>query len=47
MIFRPYRRLNAVLYAHRWAYGRNPQFYDYEAVDGRVVHDAGAGVDAL
>ena len=32
MIFRPYRRLNAVLYAHRWAYGRNPQFYDYEEI---------------
>lgn len=50
MIFRPYRRLNAVLYAHRWAYGRNPQFYDYEAIGGDCTNFAsqciyaGAGV---
>lgn len=40
MIFRPYRRLNAVLYAHRWAYGRNPQFYDYEAIGGDCTNFA-------
>lgn len=26
MLFRPYDRLEAVSYAHRWAYGRNPAF---------------------
>ena len=37
MIFRPYDRLEAVIYAHRWAYGRNPAFYDYEE-HGRGLH---------
>lgn len=32
MLFRPYDRLEAVIYAHRWAYGRNPAFYDYEEI---------------
>ena len=27
----PYDRRAAVAYAHQWAYGRNPDFYDYEA----------------
>ena len=26
----PYDRGAAVRYAKRWAYGRNPAFYDYE-----------------
>ena len=30
----PYNRLAAVAYAHRWAYGRNPLFYDYEEFGG-------------
>ena len=34
MLFRPYDRLEAVIYAHRWAYGRNPAFYDYEEIGG-------------
>ena len=34
MIFRPYDRLEAVIYAHRWAYSRNPSFYDYEELGG-------------
>lgn len=34
MVFRPYDRLRAVIYAHQWAYGRNPQFYDYEEIVG-------------
>ena len=25
----PYDRRAAVLYAHEWAYSRNPKFYDY------------------
>ena len=27
--FADYDRSAAVLYAHQWAYGRNPAFYDY------------------
>ena len=30
-----YDRPAAVAYAHRWAYGRNPRYYDYERV-GRL-----------
>ena len=40
MIFRPYRRLNAVLYARHWAYGRNPRFYDYEELGGDCTNFA-------
>ena len=29
-----YDRKAAVLYAHQWAYGRNPRFYDYENLGG-------------
>ena len=27
-----YNRKDAVMYAHRWAYGRNPAYYDYGCV---------------
>ena len=30
----PYDRAAAVRYARRWAYGRNPAFYDYEHIGG-------------
>lgn len=30
----PYDRRAAVAYAHQWAYGRNPDFYDYEEIGG-------------
>ena len=30
----PYDRAAAVAYAHRWAYGRNPKFYDYDEIGG-------------
>lgn len=30
----PYDRRSAVRYAHRWAFGRNPAYYDYEEVGG-------------
>lgn len=40
MIFRPYRRLSAVLYARHWAYGRNPRFYDYEELGGDCTNFA-------
>lgn len=40
MVFRPYDRLRAVIYAHRWAYGCNPQFYDYEEIGGDCANFA-------
>ena len=30
----PYRREAAEAYARYWAYGRNPDFYDYETIGG-------------
>lgn len=30
----PYDREKAVAYAHKWAYGRNPKYYDYSEVGG-------------
>ncbi len=30
----PYDRDVAVAYAHRWAYSRNPRFYDYQNIGG-------------
>lgn len=35
-----YDRAAAVLYAHRWAYGRNPAFYDYEKLGGDCTNFA-------
>ena len=40
MIFIPYDRISAVSYAHRWAYGRNPRFYDYERIGGDCTNFA-------
>lgn len=34
LIERPYDRASAVAYANRWAYFRNPNFYDFSAVGG-------------
>lgn len=36
----PYDRVAAVLYARRWAYGRNPRFYDYEEIGGDCTNFA-------
>ena len=35
----PYNRAAAVEYANRWAYFRNPEFYDFSAIggEGRVA----------
>lgn len=35
-----YDRSAAVLYAHQWAYGRNPAFYDYENLGGDCTNFA-------
>jgi hypothetical protein len=45
-----YDRASAVRYAHRWAYARNPAYYDYEKLGGDCTNFAsqclyaGAGV---
>lgn len=36
----PYDRSAAVAYAHRWAYGRNPKYYDYENLGGDCTNFA-------
>ena len=36
----PYNRAAAVRYAHRWAYGRNPLYYDYENIGGDCTNFA-------
>lgn len=36
----PYNREAAVSYAHRWAYGRNPRYYDYELLGGDCTNFA-------
>lgn len=40
MLFQTYDRLEAVIYAHRWAYRRNPSFYDYESIGGDCTNFA-------
>ncbi len=37
---RAYDRAKAVAYAHRWAYGRNPAYYNYEALGGDCTNFA-------
>ena len=34
MITFPYSRLRAVLYARRWAFGRNPDYYSFDGIGG-------------
>lgn len=36
----PYDRQEAVSYAHRWAYRRNPAFYDYDQIGGDCTNFA-------
>ena len=36
----PYDRAAAVAYAHKWAFGRNPDFYDYEEIGGDCTNFA-------
>lgn len=36
----PYDRAAAVAYAHRWAFGRNPNYYDYEELGGDCTNFA-------
>ena len=32
----PYDRHAAVAYAHKWAFGRNPAYYDYEEIEKTI-----------
>lgn len=36
----PYDRKAAIRYAHKWAYGRNPIYYDYENIGGDCTNFA-------
>lgn len=36
----PYDRSAAVAYAHRWAYGRNPAYYDFQLIGGDCTNFA-------
>lgn len=40
LIVIPYRRSAAVAYAHRWAYRRNPAYFDYEELGGDCTNFA-------
>ena len=40
IILQPYDRSAAAAYAHRWAYSRNPRFYDYEMLGGDCTNFA-------
>ena len=36
----PYDREAAIAYAHQWAYGRNPEYFDYEKIGGDCTNYA-------
>ncbi len=36
----PYDRFAAVMYAHKWAFGRNPAYYDFEQIGGDCTNFA-------
>lgn len=40
MAVKSYQRDQAVAYAHQWAYGRNPAFYNYESIGGDCTNFA-------
>ncbi len=37
---KPYDRVKAVSYAHKWALGRNPQYYNFEQIGGDCTNFA-------
>ncbi len=37
---RPYNRENVLHYAHKWAYARNPMYYDFEKLGGDCTNFA-------
>ena len=40
MLVIPYNRIAAVQYAHRWAYSRNPRYYNYDGIGGDCTNFA-------
>ena len=36
----PYDRSAAVTYAHRWAFGRNPRYYNFDELGGDCTNFA-------
>ena len=36
----PYDRAAAIAYAHKWAYGRNPAYFDYQGIGGDCTNFA-------
>ena len=40
MKIRPYDREKALIYAHKWALGRNPQYYDFKNIGGDCTNFA-------
>ena len=40
MIFVPYNRIASVFYAHKWAYSRNPRYYNYDNLGGDCTNFA-------
>ena len=40
MLIIPYNRIEAVQYAHRWAYSRNPKYYNYDGIGGDCTNFA-------
>lgn len=39
-IIMPYDRAAAVMYAHKWAFSRNPQFFDFDQIGGDCTNFA-------
>lgn len=40
MRIKQYNQANAVAYAHKWAFGRNPQYYDFKSIGGDCTNFA-------
>jgi len=40
MVIRPYNREKALHYAHKWAYARNPSYYNFEKLGGDCTNFA-------
>jgi len=40
LMIKPYDRAKAVAYAHEWAYGRNPRYYDFSNIGGDCTNFA-------
>ena len=43
---KPYDRLKAVEYAHKWAFGRNPSYYNFDGIGGDCTNFASQCIHA-